>query len=120
MNEESLSTKEEWYIIINHHQEGPYSCSHLKAHLKMTPDIFVWKKGFKNWVKARDVLELESLFQDDDPKEVLDDEEDQKVDLSNFSKDQEILIMNQDPFQFGFWIVLLIIIFFYLFFQIYR
>lgn len=116
---ESLSIKEEWYIIVNHLQEGPYSCAYLKRDPRVNPDTYVWKKGFTGWVRARDVLELEVLFKEDHPQIEFDDEGESTGSTSNYNQDQEILIMNQDPFQFGLWFFLLLIIFLYVFYRVY-
>ncbi|SFS61300.1 CD225/dispanin family protein [Sphingobacterium wenxiniae] len=40
---------------------GPFSIEEL-AHKGLTPDTFVWEAGFPNWVKAKEVPELASLF----------------------------------------------------------
>lgn len=53
-----------WYILWEGKKEGPYSCSELKADLRVTPDTLVWRKGFKEWVPARTVKELQVLFED--------------------------------------------------------
>jgi len=54
-----------WFININAKQEGPYSLYELKRDVRITPDIFVWKEGFDQWKRIRDVPELKSLFEDE-------------------------------------------------------
>lgn len=51
------------YYIINASgaQEGPFPVNELMNH-GLTPETMVWCAGFQNWLKAKDVAELQFLF----------------------------------------------------------
>lgn len=113
--EKLIFDTDEWFIIIDNQQVGPYALSQLKKHPKFTPDTLVWKKGFKEWTKARFVPELQELFKDDpEPCTLHQDKGALKGDLGQES--QATLTLQQDPYQFLLWILLLIIVLFYTFF----
>ncbi|QLH34784.1 MAG: DUF4339 domain-containing protein [Parachlamydiaceae bacterium] len=51
-----------WFIYLEGQKEGPFTLLELKRHPRMTPDTLVWKEGFKTWIPARKVPELQSLL----------------------------------------------------------
>ena len=50
-----------YYIIQNGQQMGPYTVEQLKLY-HVTPETDVWTEGMANWVKAKTVPELATLF----------------------------------------------------------
>lgn len=112
------SDVKEWFIIIENQQAGPFSLLELKANSHFTPDTLVWKKGFKEWIKARFVPELQQLFKDEiEPRALHEPEEGLESDLGQQS--QATLTLQQDPYQFILWILLLLLLIFYTFYQFY-
>lgn len=104
----------EWFVIVDHQQCGPFSLFDLKRKSWFTPDILVWKKGFKEWIQARFIPEMKSLFKDEpenDKKRDVEDQKEGKKDLHNESL--VALTMQQDPYQFILWILLILLILIY-------
>ena len=54
----------EYYVVINDEQQGPFSISEL-AQIGITPETEVWTDGINDWTKAAQVPELENLFVED-------------------------------------------------------
>lgn len=52
---------DEYFILIDNIQKGPFPVDRLKSH-GVGPQTLVWKNGFANWVKAREVAELRPIF----------------------------------------------------------
>ncbi|MCH5246828.1 MAG: DUF4339 domain-containing protein [Muribaculaceae bacterium] len=48
---------EEYFIVVNNSHAGPYSVEQLKE-LNITPETYVWRRGMKQWIKAKDIPEL--------------------------------------------------------------
>ncbi len=121
LNKKSEGIKEyqvkEWFIIVNQLQCGPYSLSDLRKDGRFNPDTFVWKKGFKSWVKARFVLELKEVFKDTPKPKPL--HEPYKI-KNDFNQNQEVLTLKQFPHQFSFWVWLIIFVLLYTFFYLYH
>ncbi len=111
--------KPEWFIIIENHQEGPFSLLDLKRDPRFTPDTLVWKRGFTEWVAARFIAELQQIFKDEPEGEPLH-EGTKKITLSPLGQDQATLTMRQDPFQFLLWILLFFLILIYTLYQFYN
>lgn len=111
------SCSDEWFIIINNQQMGPYRLLDLKKHPQFTPDTLVWKKGFKEWMKARFAPELQDLFKDDpEPRPLHESDKGKTVIRDAGQENQATLTLQQDPYQFLLWILLFLIIVFYTFF----
>lgn len=109
----------QWFIIVENQQLGPFSLQDLKREPRFTPDTLVWKKDFKEWIEARFVLELQKLFKDDpDPHSVYQPPQ-EKGQKGDFHDNQDVLTMQQDPYQFILWVVLLFLILFYTFYRFY-
>lgn len=51
----------QYYIIRNDQQNGPYTLEELGS-MSITPDTIVWTEGMKDWAPAREVSELNTLF----------------------------------------------------------
>lgn len=116
-----MSDKQEWFIIIDNQQTGPLTLSDLKNHPFFSPDTLVWKKGMKEWSKARFIPELQILFKDEPegrPLHELDKKNDAERSLGQES--QVSLTLQQDPYQLLLWILLLLIIIFYTIFYHYH
>lgn len=105
----------EWFIWLQGKQEGPYSIVDLKADSRLSPDTLVWKEGFKTWVPIRRVPELKDIFKDQRKKPQPIQGEFNSKPL--FSEDEAISIQ-QDPFQFYLWVLVIILIIIYLFFYL--
>lgn len=105
-----------WFLIVENEQLGPFSLADLKKEPGFNPDTLVWKKGFKEWTKARFVLELQELFKDEpDPHPT--HETKNNIDLKGLQESQDILTMQQDPYPIILWILLLLLIMFYTFYR---
>lgn len=113
------SDTEEWFILIEHQQIGPFKTSDLKQHPLFTPDTLVWKKGFKEWIKARFIPELQDLFKDDPQSSPLLEENGKGLKTEVGQESQATLTLQQDPYQFLLWILLLLIVIYYTFFYHY-
>ncbi|WP_075883236.1 DUF4339 domain-containing protein [Candidatus Protochlamydia sp. W-9] len=99
--------KQEWYISINGFKEGPFSPGELKADVRVNPDTLVWKKGFKEWVQIRFIKELEFVFKDEP---LSSNHEIGREPLSPKLVDEEgTLTIQQDPFPFLLWILILLL-----------
>lgn len=52
-----------WYYVQKGNRQGPVDVSVISqmiAKQELTPSDFVWKKGFENWKKIKEVAELQS------------------------------------------------------------
>lgn len=52
-----------FYVNLNGNQSGPYDFNAIQAMAndgRLKPDTYVWKQGMTDWLKAKDVKELES------------------------------------------------------------
>ena len=50
-----------WYYVVGSERVGPVSVSALKvlfSNGEITNDTYIWKKGFVNWERLKDVAEL--------------------------------------------------------------
>lgn len=110
----------EWFIIIGDRQEGPYNLQDLKQDIRVTPDTLVWKKGFKEWVPARAVVDLKPLFEDKPEGKPLHQKPVNNSLKTDLGQDQVTLALQQDPYQFYLWLLVLLLIFLYAFYQFYK
>ena len=110
---ENNSSKREWLIQVEDRTEGPYSIDELRRHPRFTPDTLVWKKGFKNWVPAKKVSELNKVFKDLGPK--TDDEEQEK----RMRGVQEVLTATINPSYFLWWLIIILVILGYSIYRLY-
>ncbi|NNM43586.1 MAG: DUF4339 domain-containing protein [Chlamydiae bacterium] len=106
----------EWFILVRGEKKGPFSLLELKQKYTITPDTFVWKKGFSNWKKAGKVKEFEKFFKD---------EEDLKPSKKKISSEKgpdlvEILTLRFTPGNFFWWILLVLLILLYSIFKLYQ
>ena len=106
-----------WFIEIKGTREGPFSVEELKKDRRLTPDTFVWKKGFVTWKRIRDVQELKFLFNDDIEETPQDEEKVAAPDLKKESDELIVLEMPQPPYLF--WILAALIILLYFIIQTY-
>jgi hypothetical protein len=109
----------EWFIIIDNEKEGPYSLHDLKKDLRFTPDTLVWKRGFQEWIKARFVSEMLELFKDEPEAKPLHEDKNKEIPSHLGQQNQITLTLQQDPYQFILWILLLLLVMFYTFFRFY-
>lgn len=108
-----------WFILIDEKKLGPYSLLDLRENPQFTPDTLVCKKGESQWKKARDIEELQEIF-DDEP---FSKEKDKKI-MDHFqteisTENQATLTLQQDPSQFILWILILLIVLFYSLYHFY-
>lgn len=118
-DKDTESDFKEWFVIIENQQLGPYSLLDLKSDSRFTPDTLVWKKGYKEWTKARFVQELSKLFKDEPEPQALHEPNKNNGVESDLQQSQATLTLQQDPYQFMLWILLLLIIIFYTFYHFY-
>ena len=88
-----------WYYVLSGERKGPVALSHIKElykSSKINSDDHVWRKGFENWVRIRDVKELsidtQSKLSLPDPiilKQRLE-EKNKNLNFSENSKDEKI------------------------------
>lgn len=110
--------KQEWYILIDGHQEGPFTPLDLKADPRVTPDTLVWKDGFLKWIAIRFVPELKSVFKDEPESKPLHEDPNARAVGADSSSEQATLTIQEDPSQFFLWILLIILILIYVFYQL--
>jgi hypothetical protein len=51
-----------WYFVQKGNRQGPVAIEVIEAmlsQLELGPEDYVWKKGFENWKKIKDVVELQ-------------------------------------------------------------
>jgi hypothetical protein len=108
----------EWFIIVGDQREGPYSLGDLKRDPRVTPDTLVWKKGFKEWVPARLVATLKPVFEDEPDSQPLHQKPKIKPLKTDLGPEQVTVAMHQDPYQLLLWILLLLLVLFYAFYQL--
>lgn len=102
-----------WYILIDGQKEGPYNVQDLRRHFRVTPDTLVWKEGFKDWIQIRYVPELKALFEDTEEEEP----EEPKRSFKPSADSQLALAVRSEPPTFLFWLVIILIIVAYVFYQ---
>lgn len=109
--------KREWFIIIENRQEGPFSLKDLKRDVRLTPDTLIWREGFNEWIPARFVSELEEIFKDKPESKPVHEliKKPLKTDLGQ--ENPATLTFQYDPYQFLLWILLLLTILLYFFYQ---
>jgi hypothetical protein len=107
--------EKEWFILIDGRKEGPYSIFDLKRDPRFTPDTSVWKKGFAQWVPAREVKELKKVFKDQIEEEN-EKEHEQELRLKGT---QEILTAHLHPSYFIWWVIIIIIVLLYSIYRLY-
>ena len=63
----------DFYAMVNGAQIGPLAADDLRSQVSLatiTDRTYVWRDGMADWVKAGDVAELSSLFQEEPPAPV--------------------------------------------------
>ena len=104
-----------WFLFIDGKQEGPYSFEELKKERRITPDTLVWREGFKNWKKIREVSELQALFEEDSKNGI---DKETEISEKKTGQDELILEMSHEPPYF-LWILIALIILLYMVVQLY-
>lgn len=105
-----------WFIWIDGMKEGPYNAIDLKRDPRITPDTLVWKEGFKEWKAIRHVGELKEIFKDKPESKPL--HENTPLPIGKGAPEEEALTLQNDPFQFYLWLLVIVLITLYLFYQI--
>ena len=113
-----MTMLQEWYILVDGEQEGPYDVEELMADFRLTPDTFVWKEGLENWKPIREVPELRDLF-----NEAKNEEEEGEAIRPRFTEerppDDGVLVAeNNSPNPF-LWILLILAILVFIFTRFY-
>lgn len=116
---EGFNMKKEWFVLIDGKQDGPYSLPELKKIPYVTPDTFVWKKGYPEWKQIRFIKELEEVFKDEPESVPTEDRINPKKPLSKIDPDQDVITLQRDPIQFFLWILFIILLIFYLYYLYY-
>ncbi len=106
-----MTLGKEWYCLFQGRKEGPFSVDELKKHPRFTPDTLVWKKGFKEWVRARDVKELDRVFKDE-KKGGRKGKEEKKEEHLRYGAG---ILAAGRPSPPPFWVILTLVLFFLLF-----
>jgi hypothetical protein len=106
-----------WFISIDQKIDGPWAYEELKSDRRLTPDTWVWKEGFEDWKKIRDVPELDDLFVRDS-KEAPDDEQQPELKPNEPGQDELAIEAGREP-PYLFWIILALIILIYTIVQMY-
>jgi hypothetical protein len=57
----------QYYLHDGKEQHGPFSLDELRSHSLLKPDTPIWHEGMSNWVKAKEVEELKTLFKPPPP-----------------------------------------------------
>ena len=58
-------SKENYYIVLNGKQDGPFTVIQLKEFVKdnkINKTTLIWKDGFKEWSEINNISELKILF----------------------------------------------------------
>ena len=110
----------EWFVIIENQQLGPYSLLDLKREARFTPDTLVWRKDFKEWIKARFVPELRILFKDEPDSSIFPISPRTGTVESDLQQSQATLTLQQDPYPFILWILLFLLLIFYTLYRFYH
>ena len=103
-----------WFIKINSVEQGPYTQEQLKGHPNITPDTLARYEESNKWFPIGQFEELKELFKDD-TTEIEEDHEEN----DSFAIDSE-LVLEQDfsPFHFFIWLLIILLVFTYFYFQI--
>ncbi len=56
-----MTTDYQWYIGIKGKIRGPFSTEELVNDPRFCPDLYVWRAGFAEWQRVKDVAELSGL-----------------------------------------------------------
>ena len=107
-----------WFIIVGGKQEGPFTIEELQRHPGVTPDTYVWREGYENWILARCVSELQEVFEDKPEAEPIQDRFKTKKLAVPIKNMEEILTLSHDPFQFFLWLSVAILIILYIHYRI--
>jgi hypothetical protein len=90
-----------WYYVIGSERVGPVSISALKVLFfngEITNDTYVWKKGFANWERLKDVSELkldnDVLASESNSEEVI------VTSVVDTTPVQKIDLVEEDKFEF--------------------
>lgn len=101
-----------WYVLLNGKQYGPYTFLELRGIKALTPDTLCWREGMAEWIAIRYVPELKDLFEEE---KVPPPEE---ISLETPSEDLALTLPQSQP-PYYLWLILLIIVIVYAFFQLY-
>lgn len=100
--------KKIWYIKIDEKIEGPFSVRELKRDPRITPDTLVWRSGFDTWIALGRVVELKSIFAEDEGE--LQRQEPPQPILSSTQRDEVALNLPVLPPMLLFWLILALLV----------
>lgn len=106
-----ISDTKIWYIAVNDQQEGPYSSVELRRDHRITPDTLVWREGFPTWVPARDVPELNEIFEDSETNE----DEEEFAPQNSLGGEDELTVAMRNDFPPLFWGLLALLLVYFLY-----
>lgn len=101
--------KKEWYIRVEDRTEGPYSKEELRDDPRVVITTLAWKEGMPHWLPIYQIPELATFFTK--PKKVKIDQ------IEPNEGDVTTLTLQQDPQYYVLWILLLMIIVLYVYYQ---
>lgn len=105
-----------WFVLIEGKREGPRSKEELKMDQRLNPDTLVWKEGFDDWKKIRDVPELRDLFEEKTEENEIEEE---SLEIKKApAQDELVLDMRQEP-PFRMWIYVALAILIYVILKLY-
>lgn len=105
-----------WFVLINEKREGPFSFDDLQNDSRLTPDTLIWKEGFQDWKKIRDVPELKKLFKD--PEEVTQTDDKPAIFDKKSTQNELVMDFSHEPPYF-LWLLIALIAFFYVILRLY-
>ncbi len=101
--------KKKWFIKIGNKVEGPFSKRELRERTDLTPDTLAKREGWTEWKRLGDIRELADLFQDAEEAPKYGGKTLKVTPLG-----EVVLDIRQDPPQYTWWLVILLLIVIYL------
>jgi hypothetical protein len=115
-----ISTDKIWFVDFAGKVEGPYSEIDLKKDDRIIPDTYVWREGWAEWKRAREVPELKVLFQDVRTEEEEEEDAEKKAKAESAPQDELTIDYREDPPYLIWFLVIIILVLVYLFFKLYE
>lgn len=114
------TTEKIWYLDFDGEVEGPFSHEELKKDQRISPDTFIWREGFADWVLVKSVPELQDIFKDEHsvdqgPREEKD-EEAKKKRLLAAREEMALNLEEGGPPYYVYWLLIIAILLCYLWF----
>lgn len=104
-----------WYLIVDDHQEGPYSYLELSKDARLTPETLAWRDGMVDWLPIADIDELKHLFGITEKEG--ENREEAFEESILISDDELVLDMRKGGPNPLIWIVLILFVIFYIIYE---